>query len=192
MFFIFKYTTNVIKYWSKNVTFSTFSVLFSKVTDKSSVILSVRRWLFWPKTHKWFSRTLYRCLGLLGEVATGQNYAELSSENSNYHCKAFDKLETPRTTPAYQYGPSYMLITIVYDNLGTSTGQNYAELSSEESELSCRALNRSRTPRIKLAYHQRACHLLKTSIYNNLVVLTYQKYAQLSSTGLKPSYEIMN
>ena len=41
-------------------------MLFSKVTDKSSVILSVRRWLFWPKAHKWFSRSLYRCLGLLG------------------------------------------------------------------------------------------------------------------------------
>ena len=40
-------------------------MLFSKVTDKSSVILSVRRWLFWPKAHKWFSRSLYRCLGLL-------------------------------------------------------------------------------------------------------------------------------
>ena len=43
MLFIFKYTTNVIKKLIKNVTFSAFSVLFSKVTDKSSVILSVRR-----------------------------------------------------------------------------------------------------------------------------------------------------
>ena len=43
MFCIFKYTTNVIKHFKKNVTFSAFSVLFSKVTDKSSGILSVHR-----------------------------------------------------------------------------------------------------------------------------------------------------
>ena len=55
----------------KNVTFSAFSVLFSKITDKSSVILSVRRWLFWPKAHKWFSRSLYPCLGLLGRSPPG-------------------------------------------------------------------------------------------------------------------------
>ena len=48
------------------------SVLFSKVTDKSSVILSVRRWLFWLKAHKWFSRSLYRCLGLLGNISFTQ------------------------------------------------------------------------------------------------------------------------
>ena len=101
------------------------------------------------------------------EVATCQNYAQLSSRNYNYLCKAFNNPRTPRGTAAYQCGPSYMLIIIVYDNLQTSTGQNYAELWSKELELSCRALNKSRTPRKTLAYHRRTSDMLVTIIYND-------------------------
>ena len=55
------------------------------------------------------------------EVTTCQNYAQLSSRNYNYLCKAFNSSRTPRGTAACQYGPSCMLIIIVYDNLQTST-----------------------------------------------------------------------
>ena len=55
------------------------SVLFRCFFRNSpiKVILSVRRWLFWPKAHKWFSRSLYRCLGLL---AWPRNILEYSSQ----------------------------------------------------------------------------------------------------------------
>ena len=105
------------------------------------------------------------------EVNTGQNYAELSSDN--YLCKAFKNSRT-RRIPAYQHGPSFILITIVYDNLETSTGQNYAELRSGELELSCRALNKSRTPRQTLAYHHRTGDMVIIIILNHWAIAIYQ------------------
>ena len=78
-----------------------------------------------------------------------------------------------------------MLITFVYDNLETFTGQNYAELWSEELELTCRASSKSITARKALAYHHRTSDMLLKTIYNNWEMTMIQNYAELSSGKLE-------
>ena len=114
------------------------------------------------------------------EVATGQNYAEFLLGELELSCRDINQSRTPRITTAYQYGPSCMLLTIAYGNLETATGQNYAELSSRELELSCRAFKKSKTHRRTLAYHDRTSDMLIKMIYNNLEVAAGRNYAEPS------------
>ena len=99
-----------------------------------------------------------------------ENYAQLSSGELELSCRALTKSKTPRGTLAFYYRISEMLMTIVYNNSEMARGQNYAELSSRELELSCKAFEKSSTPCRTLAYHYWMSNVVTTIIYNNLAV----------------------
>ena len=92
-----------------------------------------------------------------------------------------NKSRTLRTSLAYHYRTSWSLRTRVYDNWELAKSQNYAELSSGEAKLSCKALKLPKTRLRTLVYHYRVRDIVITIIYNNWEVNTGQNYAEIAS-----------